>query len=144
MTISSTDISRLRRMINELTTDNYSDVDLSTYIAAYPKLDQEGRTIDDDDWAEAYDLHAAASDIWEEKAAAVQSKHDFSADGASFSSSQMYQNAMDQARYHAAKRVVTTRRVHKSPDEGLDTTHFGPIVNIDEPGEDGLEMWEQL
>src|SRR5687768_10463524 len=104
MATSVLDIRRLRRMVNEQTQETYSDDELASYLEAWPLVDSDGLTTGDNGWTEAYDLHAAAADIWEEKAAAVQSKHDFSADNASFSASQMYTNAMNQAKHHRASQ----------------------------------------
>lgn len=134
MTASILDIKRLRRMVNEPDDTIYKDEELALYLEAWPIVDALGRTYDKSDWTEGYDLHAAAADIWEEKAAAVQVNHDFSADNSSFSASQMYTNAMDQARHHRASQKASVKR---NPSNRSTSTYFpdyeNPIFDEDEP-----------
>jgi hypothetical protein len=134
MPVSNADIKRLRRIVNELDDTTYKDEDLAVYLASYPLVDKNGRTIDDgDNWAEEYDLHGAAADIWEEKAAVLASKHDFSADGASFSANQMYQSAMAQAKHHRASQRAQAKEM---PRRRSINTYFpdypNPIFDEDE------------
>lgn len=123
-------IAQLRRMINEPDDTTYDDDALTTYIAEYPCLDERGEEAytwdtsttpptreDNDDWFAVFDLHAAAADIWEEKAATVADKFNFSADGARFDVSKRYEQYMRQARYHRSRRVPKTMRLHKWPEE---------------------------
>jgi hypothetical protein len=143
MSASEFDIARLRRMTKEPTEDTYDDETMAIYLEAWPLIDDEGRDFNHDEWTEAYDLHAAAADLWEEKAATVHAKHDFSADGASYSSNQMYENCMDQARFHRARQKAATKRVHKSPVEPASTLYLGYIANVDMPGEDNpFSLWD--
>jgi hypothetical protein len=96
MAASAADIAKVRRLTAEPgTSGTYSDAELALVIQAYPVSDANGYEVDDDGWTATYDLHAAAADIWDEKAATASSKVDFSADGSSFSASQQ------QANYHA-------------------------------------------
>lgn len=117
MTVSSFDLSKLRRMINEPTTTIYSDADLTTYIEEFPLMDSNGKESGDTDWVEAYDLNAAASEIWSEKASLVQAYYNFSADGGRYDQNQLYESAMDKSRYHAARRRASSRYTHKKPEE---------------------------
>ena len=116
-------IARVRRMVNEPTTTPYTDEILTAYIEAHPVMDSMGHEqYDDDDvldteWTATYDLHWAAADVWEEKAAAVQTYYTFSADGGSYQQNQLYQTAMEQARFHASKRRPAHRKTRKSPVE---------------------------
>jgi hypothetical protein len=57
-------------------------------------------------WQPTYDLHQAAAEIWQEKAAKVctESYDVRTADGMQMSRSQMYANADKQARYHLSRR----------------------------------------
>lgn len=122
MAASADQIARVRRMIAEPTTTTYSDDALADYIEAYPVTDVAGVRPDGSGWVATYDLHAAAADLWEEKAAPLQPKFDFSADGGSFDRSQAYEAAMDQARYHAARRRPSSRPIFKGPeDEDLES-----------------------
>ena len=81
MTASAAQIAQLRRMVAEPATTTYSDAALQGYIEAYPLLDQRGEPpytydyatppaqVANPEWIATYDLHAAAADVWEEKAA---------------------------------------------------------------------------
>jgi hypothetical protein len=149
MAVSDADIARLRRMANELDNTIYSDDLLASYLEAWPVYDSEGRSFEEAEWVEGYDLHAAAGDIWEEKASAVAHKHDFSADGASFSSSQLHEMYSDQARYHRARQKAKTKLVVKRPTETSSSLLYQQFyANVDPPGEaeeeDFLDLWENF
>ena len=127
----------------------YSDAIIATYIENYPHMDEQGQepyTLSsdtppeqetNDNWIATYDLHAAAADIWEEKASAVAHKYDFSADGGNYSASNQYEQYMKQARYHRARRLPSTARMHKYPNEsyGKDASYKW-IGNLPEPNDD--------
>ena len=136
MSASAADVARLRRMTNELTTTTYSDATMALYLEAWPLTDANGiNQGDSDSWVEAYDLHAAAGDIWDEKAATVQSKHDFSADGANFSANQMFDNAMRQAKHHRALQKAKVKVIipaHQTPGTFF-PMYANPIYDEDEP-----------
>jgi hypothetical protein len=103
----------LRRKINEPTGSVYSDAVLSGYLV------DSGN-----------DENAVASEIWYEKAAALQPKYDFRTEGESYSVNQAYENALKLARYYASKRKATTSFWTKDPVEvsgilfSLDTDDF--------------------
>lgn len=130
--MSATDamVTRLRRMAAEATTETYSDDDLKTIIERYPTLDERGEkpyTYDtstqpptqdaNEDWIPTYDLHAAAAEVWGEKAAALAGDFDFSADGSKFERSQAYEQALKQARFYLARRKPGTIRQQVEPRE---------------------------
>lgn len=118
MTASADQISRLRRMVNEpVTSTVYTDPILTTYIEAYPVIDADGNLPSEDDWTASYDLNAAAADIWEEKAAAVQTYYNFTADGGKYDQDKLFETAMDKSRYHAARRKPASKQSHKVPKE---------------------------
>lgn len=144
MTVTAAQIAQVRRMVAEPTTTTYSDALITTYIERYPHLDEQGQepyTLSsatppaqeaNDNWIPTYDLNAAAADIWEEKAALWVDKYDFSADGGNYSRSQTYQMMMKQCRFYRARRLPSTARMHKWPDEktNRDTVWVG---NLPEP-----------
>lgn len=139
MTVLPNDILRLRRMVNEPTDVNgYTDLTLTSYISAWPAVDSEGRSSDESNWTEGYDLHAAAADIWEEKAASVSAKHDFSADGSSFSANQMYTNFMEMSEHHRARQKPSSKKVVLRPIEANTNSllYGGIYANIDPLEED--------
>ena len=145
MAVSADQIERLRRMVNEPTTDTYSDDALTAYISKYALVDSQGRDVGNDSWTEDYDLAAAAALVWGEKASTLVCNFDFSADGASYSRSQMYEMHIAQAKYWSSRRAPRAlhsviaanyeRDLQADPisvitDGGGDTTY---IINLPEP-----------
>lgn len=130
MAATAAQVARLRRMIAEPTTTTYSDADLSGWIEAYPVADDDGNDPDHADWTATYDIHAAASELWVEKAAAVAADFAFSADGGSYSRDQVYAQYMKQARHHAARRRAGTAKVYAVAG-GVDRAVW--IANLPEP-----------
>ena len=120
MAASAADIARLRRMAAEPTTTTYTDAVLSTTIERYPVRDADGLAPTDTDWTATYDLNAAASDVWSEKAAALATAFDFTADGGSFQRSQSAKQAQLMASYYRSRRYA--RSVVLSAD--LSTTEL--------------------
>ena len=130
MSATAAQIARMRRMVNESDSTTYDDDALTEYIERYPLIDERGEepytwdtatqppTQDDnDDWIATYDLHAAAADVWEEKAAGVAGDFSFSADGGSYSREQVYQQFMGQCRYHRGRRAPQSMRAFAWPEE---------------------------
>lgn len=119
-------ISDVRRKTNELTTAVYSDATLTSIIERYPHMDAWGETPLDSwglvnaSWTATYDTNAAAADVWEEKASAVASKFDFTADGGNYSQSQQYEQYMKQCRYFRSRRLPSTVPLIKFPAESQD------------------------
>lgn len=120
MTATAAQIAQVRRMVVEPTTATYTDVAIQAYIEAYPLLDELGQApytwtgtqppvkVSNSAWIPTYDMSAAAADIWDEKAAILAAKFDFSADGASYTRSQAYEQASKRARYWRARRHPVT------------------------------------
>ena len=134
MSATAAQIAQLRRMVNEPTDTTYDDDSLSGYIESYPLLDELGEVPytwdtattpptqdDNDDWIPTYDLHAAAADIWQEKAAVVSVDFDYSADGGRLSRSQVYAQYMKQCRYHRSRRKAASTTMHVYPQPTRDT-----------------------
>ena len=129
MAATAAQISRLRRMIAEPETTTYSDEDLAEAIERYPVIDARGvetyyydtSTIPPtqtamDNWLPTYDLCAAAADLWAEKAATLAADYDFSADGASYSRRQAYDNAMASSAYYRARRSPRALFLRPEPE----------------------------
>lgn len=125
--VTVSQLAQLRRMVAEPTTTTYSDALLSAFIEKYPHIDEWGETPLDaygyanTGWVPTYDLNAAAADVWEEKAATVISKFDFSANGGTYHQSQQYDQYMKQARYYRSKRLPSTMPLVKYPPEAETT-----------------------
>ena len=145
--VTAAQIAELRRMVNEPSGEGvYSDTLLTTYIEKYPHIDEQGEEpftlssavppvhVVNSEWMPTYDLHAAAADIWEEKASTIAGLYDFSADGGNYSRSQQYEQYMKQARNHRARRMPTSARVHKWPDESKNEDVVW-IGNLPEPSD---------
>lgn len=115
VTVPSSWVARLRRLVAEPSTDTYTDLDLSEYIGRYPLADASGNAPTDTGWTGNWDLNQAAADVWEEKAAAVAANFDFAADGGDYKRSQAYAQAMQQARNFRAKRQTGTFTMVATP-----------------------------
>lgn len=121
MSVTAAMIARLRRMIDEPDSDTYSDGELESFIARHALLDDLGEApvvrdattdppslVANTDWVPTYDLHAAAADLWLEKAAALAADYDFAAEGNRYQRSQTYVQFMMASRHHAARRAMAT------------------------------------
>lgn len=129
MSVTAAMLADLRRMVAEPDdAHGYDDATLTAILDDYPLLDERGEapyTWDtsttppsqdaNEDWVARYDLHAAAARIWEEKATDKAHLYDFSADGGRFNRSQMFEQAMQMARYHNARRAPKTIRAFAWP-----------------------------
>lgn len=143
MTATAAQIAEIRRMVAEPTSATYSDTLIQEYIERYPCLDERGTEpyyytyvagvptpTANTDWIATYDLHAAAADIWEEKAAVWANKYDFNADGGAYSRSQVYQQMMSKAKYHRSRSKIKTIKLVMSPPQSNEETWQG---NLPEP-----------
>lgn len=123
-TPTADELNRLKRMTGEaikptLDSDGvafYTDVILTETLNRYlcdpdangvSEFDDDGVTANAD-FVPVYDFHAAAGEIWADKAGAVAHLYTFGADGGNFSRSQWYDHCMKQARYHRSRRSVRT------------------------------------
>lgn len=142
MTATDAQIAQVRRMVAESTTDTYSDDLIAAYIERYPHIDEQGERpytlssdappeqVENTNWIPTYDLHAAAADIWEEKAAVPAQDFDFSEDNiGSYKRSQVYEQYMKQCRFHRARRMPSTTALIKDPEE---TKSLPWIANLPE------------
>ena len=145
MAATAAQIAQIRRMVAEPTTTTYSDTLIGVFIETYPLLDalgQEPFTWDQSTtpptktantaWVATYDLHAAAADIWDEKASTWADKYDFSADGGNYSRSKVYEQMMAKVRYHRARRAPKGSTLIKWPEE-TNSYSMPWIGNLPEP-----------
>lgn len=118
---AAADLARLRRMVGEAGTATYTDSALITLLSSYPLPDVAGEWpllttgSANTDWVATYDLAATAATIWEEKAVAFVGAFDFTADGASFRKSQVYEQYMKQARRWASRRSMGNHTMTSYP-----------------------------
>lgn len=102
-------VDRLRRMTAvDLGDTTWHYAVLAEYIERYPVADADGNEPNESDWAASYDMHAAAADVWLERAALASQDFDFAADGGNYSRSQVYQQYMKNAGFHASRRNIDT------------------------------------
>jgi len=119
-------------LVNEPTTTTYSDDAIRAIIEQYPLPDERGvdpyyydTTTDPPTqvtvtgWYPSYDLHRAAADIWEEKAALEAPNFDYPANGiggeGTHQHSQRYEHYMRMARFHGARAAAKTAVLRPSP-----------------------------
>jgi len=140
MTATAAQILSIRRMCALTAGDTtYTDVLLKAFIEAYPLVDINGfdwwvmdystippTRIANVNWTATYDLMAAAGDVWDEKAATVAGKFDFSSDGSNMSLSQQHQQAMYMARFYRSRRSAATIKQTVSPRPGNTWLVNGP------------------
>jgi len=150
MAATDAQVAQVRRMVNEPSETTYTDEDIAGYIESYPLLDERGEVPytwdastspptqdENEDWIPTYDLHAAAGDIWEEKAAVVAVDFNFSADGGRYDRSQVYEQYMKQARHHRSRRTPKTHSgvMYPKPESGgIEADHW--VINMPE------DQWE--
>lgn len=115
MAISDADLLTLRRKINEPNASgSYPDNVLKALAEEHAYT--ESRYPDAD--ATVYDLNGLAASIWEEKAAALAERFDFTENGVGdYRRSQTYQHAVKMAAYFQARRKTRSRRQTKAPRE---------------------------
>lgn len=131
MTATSQMILQVRRWTNEPTTVTYSDAALTALIEQYPLQDERGvdpyyydtstdppTQVATVGWYPTYDLHAAAADVWDEKAAALADKidrpHQQPISGYNYET-QPRDFALKQAQRHRSLRVAQTGTLIQSP-----------------------------
>ena len=115
VSVPSSWVARLRRLVAESTVDTYTDIDLTEYLDRYPLTDAAGCAPTDTAWTGNWDINAAAADIWEEKAALVASDFDFAADGGDYKRSQAYAQAQTAARMFRMRRQTGTLNLIAEP-----------------------------
>lgn len=119
---ATADIERFRRMVAEPGTATYTDSLLISAISNYPLPDLTGQWplltsgSANTAWTPTYDLAAAAADIWAEKATNYVGMFDFTADGASFRKSQVYDQYTQEARKWASRRNPGTYALRQYPN----------------------------
>lgn len=132
VSVPSSWVARLRRLVAESTVDTYTDIDLIEYLDRYPLADAAGYAPTDTAWTGNWDINAAAADIWEEKAALIANNFDFAADGGDYKRSQAYAQAMQTARNFRAKRQTGTLTLIATPKPAAAVSMLGWIGNLAE------------
>jgi hypothetical protein len=101
-------IARLRRMTAEpITSDTYTQGELSDMIARYPVPDATGLAPTTTLWAGAWDLNRAAADVWDEKASLLAADFDFAADGGDYKRSQGHAQMLAMANRYRSMRQTS-------------------------------------
>lgn len=142
MTATAAMIARLRRMVAEPTGETYDDAEIAATLERFPTLDDAGNepfveslnsgsSEPNPDWVPSYDFHAAAADLWQEKASRYVEEFDFTADGSSFHVSQKYNQMLSQARFHSARRTPKSARPRAWPEEQDTSAWIGNLPESD-------------
>lgn len=129
MAATQDDIAKLRRLTAEPTDATYSDAALVIVIESHPLRDPDGRDPEHDDWVPTYSMNAAAADIWEEKAAAVACNFDFSADGASYQQSKVFDNYTRMAKRFRGRAPIGSQKLISTRRE---MDRYGNIAEVDQ------------
>ena len=138
MTVTASDVRRLRSMINEPNDTIWTDYDLTTMIEASACVDVEGNNPTDSDWTATYDLYKVASDLWLEKAAKFSDEFDFSSDGGNYQRSQKHQMMLKQSSYYSSRSKSLALMLKQHP-----VTH-APITGwVDMPYKDEIDEYEE-
>lgn len=141
MAASAEQVARLRRMVNEPTSTTYTDSTLEDTIERYPLVDELGRSPTRPNgltppaletnpyWTATYDLNAAAADIWDEKAAALEAEIDATLDNnVRFSCSQRFDHAVKRAKHYRARRSLRAVLARPEPYPTRDPS----VGNVDD------------
>lgn len=144
MAATAAQIAQLARMVNEEERAAYSNGALQAYIETYPTIDDRGTDpywwdssttpptqTANVDWIPTYDLHAAAADIWEEKAAMLVGSAGGRQDD-NIARTAALEQALKFARFHASRRNPHTITARMKPDIKLTSEVIG---NLAEPGD---------
>lgn len=123
-------VAKLRRMINDTDVQEYASDELTGYLELYPLVDSAGLFPDETGWVASYDFHAAAADLWSEKAATVAVDFDFDADGGKYTRSQVHAQYMKQAKYHSSRRAIGSIQVEVSPQPTVPDPWIGNLAEV--------------
>jgi hypothetical protein len=99
----------------------FTDALLQGFIEEHPVRDSAGLEPAASAWEPTYDLNAATSDLWGLIAVNLSTLYDFSADGASFTRSQAFENARRMGRYFNSRRRATSVAI--TPDRQREILH---------------------
>lgn len=105
---SDIEVVRLGLEIPEGREEAFTDELIAGFLEAHPVKDSAGRKPTDAGWAETYDVNAATADLWSLIAACASALYDFSADGATFTRSQVYDHARKMQRHFNGKARATS------------------------------------
>jgi len=145
MAATAAQIAQVKRMTDTVESSLYTDVVIGEYIERYPLLDERGEVpytwnvgarpptkVVNLYWISTYDLSAAAADVWGEKAGGRVDDFTFSADGASYTLSDVIKHYQERERYYRGRRAVTAARLHMSPEPllPLEESYIG---NVNDP-----------
>lgn len=144
MSATAAMVATVRRYVNEPDDANgYTDEQLEGIIESYPVLDERGQvpytwdtstTPPSQDanelWVPTYDLHAAAAQVWEEKAGTTAHLYTFTADGGQYVRSEASKQMMQMAKYHRARRKPGTHRLLAWPQPKSRSSAVGNLPEV--------------
>lgn len=101
-------MARLRRLSQSESDPKLDDGDLADIIELAKIPDRFGVLPSYAGWEPTFDMDRAAADAWETKAAKAAGDHDFQADGASYSASQVAEHCLAQAKMYRDRGVASS------------------------------------
>ena len=102
MALTAAQLTRVRQLASEPTTDTFSDQDIqdtADFMSRVP--DSDGNPPSHADYTATYDLYLLAAELWRLKAGFVADEFDFSSEGAEFQRSQKYEMYLGQAKRYS-------------------------------------------
>ena len=132
MTVTQTEVKRIRIMIAEPTSITYTDSDLIALIEEKQSVDVNGLYPNDSGWTPTYDLFLVASEIWIEKASIVSDEFDFHADGGTFQREQKHKMALEQASYYASRSKGYNLKMKQDPMTTVYSTGYEDLYYKDD------------
>lgn len=101
-------LNRLKRLAAADVDPKLSPSDLVDILEASRSRDRFGVLPIITGWESTYDMNRAAAEAWDTKAAKAAGDHDFSADGASYSASQVVKHCREQASMYRMRMVSSS------------------------------------
>lgn len=101
-----------------------TDPDVVSILQQFPARDVDGRTADDPDWVQTWDLYAATAEVWRVKAGRVAGDFNFSADNGRYDKGAVLAQCLEMEAKYAAMASGSTPTV--APSDFLSS---GVIVN---------------
>lgn len=102
MPLSAAQITRVRQLIADVASDDFTDTDIQDTADAMARTkDSAGNAPVDTGYTDTYDLYLLAAELWRVKAGLVADEFDFNAEGGEFQRSQKYTMAIAQSKRYA-------------------------------------------
>lgn len=112
MALTVAQIARVRQLVNDVTSETFTDQDIQDTADAMAKTkDSSGNAPSHASYVDTYDLYLLAAELWRIKAGFFAEDFDFRSEGADFSRSQKYKMCIAQSKRYsdmASQRSANT------------------------------------